>query len=307
MAVTAALDTTIAVVTPENIEFKYQLAGPFRRLPAYVIDVFTRWSFLILLAILFMFLSGLLDLRFLGPFAVAGGFVIYFLVSWFYGTVLETFFNGRTVGKWACGIRTVDIEGRPITGRSAVIRNLLRVADFAPFAALSQWDPDVPPMFIIPTGMAGLVAMVFTRRLQRLGDLAAGTMVIIDERSWRVPTVQSDDPRIPALASFIPAGYRVSRSMARTLAVYAERRHHLTPARRRELTRHLTVPLIDLFEFRNDIDPDLLMQSLYYKTFIAESKLEQPDLGPLAGYSPLRRDMKTQAPQAEAPPTQGMS
>lgn len=299
MAFTAALDTTIAVVTPENIEFKYQLAGPFRRLPAYLIDLIARWSFLLVLWIGGALLLGLLDLSFLGPFAVAGGLVFYFLVGWFYGAVFETFFNGRTIGKWACGIRTIDIDGRPISGKRAVIRNLLRVADLAPIAAMSQWDPDIPPIFIIPTGMAGLLSMVFTRRLQRLGDLAAGTMVIIDERTWRVPTTRVDDPRIPALASYIPAGYRVSRSMARTLAVYAERRHHLTPARRREVTRHLTVPLIDLFEFRSDIDPDLLMQSLYYKTFLAESQLEQPDLGPLAGYSPLKRDSKTPPPPPE--------
>jgi hypothetical protein len=76
--------------------------------------------------------------------------------------------------------------------------------------------------------------------------------------------------------------------MARTLAVYAERRHYLTPARRREVARHLAIPLIDRFEFRSDIDPDLLMYSLYYKAFLAESSGELADLGPLAGYSPLR-------------------
>ncbi len=294
MASTAALDTTIAVVTPENIAFEYQLAGPFRRLPAYLIDFVARWSIIIAVWIGGMVFLGLLDLSFLGPFALAGGLVFVFMVSWFYGAILETYFNGRTIGKWSCGIRTIDVDGRPISGKRAVIRNLLTVADLGPIAALSQWDADIPPMFLIPTGMVALLAMVFTRRLQRLGDLAAGTMVIVDERSWRIPTTKVDDPRIPALASFIPPDYRISRSMARTLAIYAERRHYLTPARRREVTRHLAVPLIDRFEFRSDIDPDLLMQSLYYKTFLAESQLEQPDLGPLAGYSPLKRDLNKQ-------------
>lgn len=291
MASTAALDTTIAVVTPENIAFEYQLAGPFRRLPAYLIDLIARWSLLFAVWMVGMVVISYLNLTFLGPFAIAAGLIFYFLLSWFYGAALETFFNGRTIGKWACGIRTIDVDGRPISGKRAVIRNLLRVADLAPLAALSQVDPDIPPAFMIPTGMIGLVSMILTRRLQRLGDLAAGTMVIIDERSWRVPTTKVDDPRIAALASYLPADYRVSRSMARTLAVYAERRHYLTPARRREVTRHLTIPLIEHFEFRNDIDPDLLMQSLYYKTFLAESQLAQPDLRPLAGYSPLRREL----------------
>jgi hypothetical protein len=143
---------------------------------------------------------------------------------------------------------------------------------------------------MIPTGMVALLTMVMTRRMQRLGDLAAGTMVIVDERSWRLPVAKVDDPRVAALASYFPGDYRVSRSMARALAIYAERRHYLTPARRREVARHLTVPLVDLFEFRRDIDPDLLMYALYYRTFLTDASDDNPDLGPLAGYSPLRRD-----------------
>ena len=126
--------------------------------------------------------------------------------------------------------------------------------------------------------------------MQRLGDLAAGTMVIVDERGWRLPVAKVDDPRVPALASFFPGDYRVSRSMAKTLAIYAERRHYLTPARRREIARHLAIPLIDRFEFRADIDPDLLMYALYYQVYLSDSSDEIADLGPLAGFSPLRRD-----------------
>tara|TARA_R110002049_G_scaffold47902_1_gene138430 strand:- start:144533 stop:145528 length:996 start_codon:yes stop_codon:yes gene_type:complete len=294
MAATSSLDTTIAVVTPENIAFEYQLAGPFRRLPAYLIDIAIRWFFLGILffvAVMFLNFAG----GFGGPFFVAGGFITYFLVSWFYGTILETYFNGRTVGKWACGIRVIDIEGRPINGSRALIRNLLRIADFWPLAAPSQFSSEIPPMMIIPTGMVALVTIIMTRRMQRLGDLAAGTMVIVDERSWELPVVKVDDPRVAALASYLPGDYRVSRSMARTLAIYAERRHFLTPARRREIASQLTDPLLDRFEFRRDIDSDLLMYALYYKTFLADPRAELPDLGPLAGYSPLLRDVNRMA------------
>ena len=291
MVAPAALDTTIAVITPENIGFNYQLAGPFRRLPAYLIDVGVRWGIILVMGIGLMFTGALIDIQSLGPFLTAAGIIIYFLVSWFYGTILETYFNGRTIGKWSTGIRTIDVDGRPISGKRALIRNLLRIADLAPLAAINQFaGDDVPPIFLIPTGMVGLATMVATRRMQRLGDLAAGTMVIIDERSWRLPVAKVDDPRVAALASYIPGDYRVSRSMAKTLAIYAERRHYLTPARRREVAKHLTIPLIDRFEFRSDVDPDLLMYSLYYKTFLADSTAELPDLGPLAGYSPLARD-----------------
>jgi len=285
------LDTTIAVITPENIAFKYQLAGPFRRLPAYLIDVAVRWIVIVLFIFAMLFTGAIVDIRFMSPFIVAAGFILNFVVSWFYGTLFETYFNGRTIGKWATGIRVIDVDGRPIDGKRALIRNLLRVADLAPMAAPSTFGAeDVPPMLLIPTAMIGLVTILFTRRMQRLGDLAAGTMVIVDERDWQLPVAKVDDPRIPALASFIPGDYRISRSMARTLAIYTERRHFLTPARRREVAKHLTNPLLDRFEFRRDVDPDLLMYALYYQAFLADPSAELPDLGALAGYSPLAKD-----------------
>lgn len=291
MAAPVALDTTIAVVTPENIAFNYQLAGPFRRFPAFLIDLAIQWGIMFAIAIALMILTAV-NTRLLGPFVTAGIFISFFVISWFYGAWMETYFNGRTVGKWACGIRVIGTRGEPITGKRAVIRNLLVVADLAPVAALGEVIEGAPPIFIIPTGLIGITVMVCTKRMQRLGDVAAGTMVIIDERSWKLPIGKVDDPRVPALASFFPADYRVSRTMARTLATYAERRDYLTRQRRHEVARHLTDPLIERFEFRTDIDPDLLMYALYYKTFLADSSAEAVDLGPLAGYSPLKRDQE---------------
>lgn len=291
MATTAPLDTTIAVVTPENIAFDYQLAGPFRRVPAYLIDLLVRWGAIVFLVVVAFFIGILIDIRTLSPFLIAGMLLTYFFISWFYGTLMETFFNGRTIGKWACGIRVIDVDGRPINGRRAFVRNLLKIVDLFPLATPGMFvDSEIPPIVLIPTGLAGLVTMMTTKRLQRLGDLAAGTMVIVDERSWRLPVAKVDDGRVAALASFIPADYRISRSMAKTLAIYAERRHYLTPARRREVARHLTNPLTERFEFRRDIDPDLLMYALYYKTFLSDASAELPDLGALAGYSPLIKD-----------------
>jgi uncharacterized RDD family membrane protein YckC len=286
------LDTTIAVVTPENIAFEYQLAGPFRRLPAYLIDIAVSFGVIVAVG-LTLLLVGLATQFSIPPAFLSASMMIgYFLISWFYGTFMETYFNGRTVGKWACGLRVICVDGRPIDGTRAVIRNLLRGADLFPYAALSQFDPSIPPVFLIPTGIVGLVCTICTRRMQRLGDMAAGTMVVIDERSWRLPVTKVEDPRAAALASFIPGDYRVSRSMARTLATYVERRAYLTPGRRREVARGLTDPLLQRFEFRPDIDPDLMMISLYHATFIADPRDAPPDLGPLAGHSPLAKDFQ---------------
>ncbi len=289
-----ALDTTISVVTPENIAFDYQLAGPFRRLPAYIIDVLTRYAILGgILFVMWLFLGmviGFSGATILGSFGSAVSMIVIFFFNQFYGTLLETYWNGRTVGKRAMGIRVIDIDGGPIDIRRAFLRNLLRVVDMMPFVPLSGAAIDLPLFGALTISSIGLICILFTKRMQRLGDLAAGTMVIDDERSWRLPIAKVDDARVPALASFIPGDYKITRTMAKTLAIYAERRHYLTPPRRREICRHLVYPLLDRFEFREDIDPDLLMYALYYKTFLAEPD-ETPNLGPLAGYSPLRKDI----------------
>jgi len=289
MTTANALDTTIAVVTPENIAFEYQLAGPFRRLPAYLIDVATRWAVIFTVAMALLLFGALTNVQAFGSFLLATGLVLYFLISWFYGTLFETYFNGRTIGKWACGLRVICVDGRPIDGTRAVIRNLVRIADVAPFAALSQLSMDASSMLWVPTGMVGFISIVCTRRMQRLGDLAAGTMVVVDERSWRLPITKIDDPRVPALAAYIPADYRVTRTMARTLATYCERRSYLTPARRREIASQLTTPLMQRFEFRPDTDPDLLMVALYHHNFLADTRLDGPSVGLLDGASPLLR------------------
>lgn len=298
MAISAPLDTTIEVVTPENIAFDYQLAGPFRRLPAYLFDIGVRIVVFGLIVFLLLFAGGLAG-AFSGRIVPAMGAAIllflYFLQSWFYGVFFETYFNGRTPGKWLCGLRVISDDGHPITAMQALLRNLLRVVDLMPAATLVAIDPE-NPYFQIPlmTGMVGLFTMMMTRRFQRLGDLAAGTMVVIDERSWTLPVARVDDPRIPALASFIPADYRATPTMAKALANYAERRLHLSPGRRREIARHLAVPLIERFEFRRDIDPDLLLYALYYRTFLADQTAEPPNLGPLAGFSPMAKDAAIQ-------------
>lgn len=313
MASTRAIDTTIEVVTPENISFDYQLAGPFRRLPAYVVDFVARWC-LIVIIILPLYLSGILlgflnlDLLLTGPFLIAVSFLVYFVLSWFYGTLMETFFNGRTIGKWITGIRVIEVDGRPVTGRSALLRNLLRIADFAPMYAISNVSDDIPPIYMIPTGVVGLLTMMLTRRMQRLGDLAAGTMVVVDEKRWRLPVDTVEDPRVPALATYLPADFRISRSMARTLAVYVERREKLSPSRRREVARHLIEPVLNQIEFRAEIDPDLMMYTLYYQAFLRpEPSLgdaeEVIDLSPLRGYSPLRHATKMEATRQPVPVT----
>ncbi len=60
---------------------------------------------------------------------------------------------------------------------------------------------------MIPTFVFALISMVLTRRMQRLGDLAAGTMVVIDEKNWYPKYAKFDDSRVASLAEFIPQSF----------------------------------------------------------------------------------------------------
>lgn len=294
----APLDTTIDVVTPENIAFRYQLAGPFRRLPAFLIDVMIRFMLILLAVFLVTLFAGVTGSALAGVVGFAAINIGWFLVWWFYGVAMETWCNGRTVGKIVMRIRVVTVSGQPIGGVQAMLRNLICVADLAPPISLQFFSADAPPVYLIPTGIGALIVMTCTRRMQRLGDLAAGTMVVIDERGWTLPVARVDDTRVPALASYLPADFRVSPSLAKVLALYAERRLLLSPARRRELAKNLATPLTQRFEFREDIDPDLLLYALYWRTFLADSRAGDVDLQPLAGYSPLRKDSQVMVVEA---------
>ena len=254
----AQIDTTIEVVTPENIAFHYRVAGPFRRLPALIVDV----AICVFLLWILGLVATLLSIAF-GSAAEAVTIIGFFFLFWFYGGLFETFMDGQTLGKRMLGIRVVSTNGQPINGHQAIVRNILRIVD-------------------VLVG-AGLVSMAMTRRFQRLGDLACHTMVVVEERPWFTGVVTFEDPRAFQLASYLPSDLQVSRSMARAIAHYAERRRYFQPARRREVASHIAKPLLEQFRLPADTSYDLLLCSMYYRLFIAD-----------------RRDDEAHAAQAEA-------
>jgi hypothetical protein len=118
--------------------------------------------------------------------------------------------EGARTAPAAVGLRVVEADGRPVGAAGSVIRNLLRTADFLPL------------MFGF-----GLLFMLFHPRFQRLGDLAAGTLVV-----WAPELPQS--PALPAAPPLAPAG-KLRLSEQKALIAYAERCPRLSPARQEEL------------------------------------------------------------------------
>jgi uncharacterized RDD family membrane protein YckC len=276
------LDATLSVVAPEHITFDYRLAGPFRRLPAFILDLCIGTAVFIALAIVINMTVAMAS----GYLATAVMFLLFFVIWWFYGVLFETFMNGQTPGKYMVGLRVLSDSGEPINGMQATLRNLLRAAD----------------MFV---PVVGLVVMSLNKKFQRLGDIVAGTIVVIEERQWLTGVAQLEDPRAIQLAAYLPPNFVVTRSLARTLATYVERRRFFTPPRRREVARHLAIPLLNRFGLPPDTSYDLVLCALYYRTFIAdrsqdERRLAEANAAAKVTTNQFAYTQPTAAPMAQA-------
>lgn len=229
------LDTTVLVVTPENVTFDFQLAGPFPRVLALLLDIFLIAVFVIAL---------LISLGTLGTGFEGLGLIIIFFTWWGYGMVLETMNNGQTVGKSALGLRVVSGTGLSITPAQAILRNILRAADL------------IPPFF------PGVFAMLGNSRFQRLGDLAANTMVIVEKSNLR-PKPPLTGVDTSAIEDLIPKKFSPSISLMDTLAAYIGRRKVLSPGRRKELAGTLANHYRTVWSLPKSVDPDLLLCAMY--------------------------------------------
>lgn len=269
---TRQLDLRIEVQTPENIAFQYRVAGPFRRLPAYLIDLVIRgllaWSALML----FVFSFGSV-----GLFGLVGGWmlIVWFVLSWFYGGLFEAYWNGQTPGKRMMRLRVLSTDGQPINALQAVLRNILRAADAMPVIPIPGAEMAVP---LIPLYQVGLLVPMLNERYQRLGDLACGTMVVVEEREYRAGIVPMRDVDAIRLSAELPPNLRISRSLGRALTRYVSRRAAFSAERRAEIARRLGEVLCRQYDLPSTTYHDRLLCALYFRAFINDrgEAVDQP-------------------------------
>ncbi len=161
------VDSRILVETPEGVDFEFVLAGPGKRSAAFIADLFIKAGFLSLGVVLPLALSPGRPLIF--GVGVGLWLALWFVVDWFYGSIFESMWNGQTPGKRLYHLRVIRTNGTPITSASAIGRNFLLAAD-------SQ------PLLICGLYTVGLISMLATRRMQRIGDLVFDTMVVDESR-----------------------------------------------------------------------------------------------------------------------------
>ncbi|MBN1283997.1 MAG: RDD family protein [Anaerolineae bacterium] len=164
---------SLFIDTPENVMLEAEIAGFGSRCMAAVIDYFIL--FVLMIAFSIFFSRAAINSPLSGDVLVAIFVLLQFLLVTFYHLFFEFVWNGQTPGKRRLGIRVVQANGMPLNTGGALIRNLVRLFDFL-------------PLFY---GI-GLVALFVTKRTQRLGDLAARTIVIRERKQLTLQTVQED-------------------------------------------------------------------------------------------------------------------
>ena len=203
------IDTLQTVELADGMEIHLRVAGPFLRLSAFLLDLISKYAVMValqsLLELIFPFLGG--------NVAIAFSYLAAFFVWWFYDVVFELSPWGATLGKKAFGLRVVNEAGGGVKVGQAMIRNIIKTIEiFVPFLPLIA---------------------CFHPRFQRLGDLAAGTLVIYSR-----PRI---DPMVPGPPPMhcVPVNLALSREEEAAILSYRYRSGGWSEARRVELADHL--------------------------------------------------------------------
>lgn len=243
----------LSVETPEQISINYQKAGIGSRFYAALLDT------IILVLILFLgfyvnqgMLIYLSDI--FGNWLGAIGGIIVFAMFWGYYMVFEIVTNGQSPGKYALGLRVIKDGGYPITFSDSAIRNLVRLADF------------LPSFYGV-----GLIVMLFSPNWQRLGDLAAGTLVVKTPRKHSLSSENNLNPDVPVYN--VPVEefqYKdwiqldmVTDSELMRIREFLSRSSSLLIGRRNELARAIGAPLVDKMGGYENVRYDIFLKELY--------------------------------------------
>lgn len=247
------MNEQLSIETPEQIDISFQKAGIGSRFYAALID--TLLLVLILLLGFYInrnFISELGDA--LGNWLGALGGIIVFALFWGYYMVFEVTTNGQSPGKRALGLRVIKDGGYPISFADSAIRNLVRVVDFLPFLY-----------------GAGLTAMLITSNWKRLGDLAAGTLVVKTARTdLKLSGVNSKaeasainiSPQVFDYAAWIRPEL-VTENELGVIREYLARRGTLPKLRRSELARTIANPIIDKMGGSGSVSYEKFLEEVY--------------------------------------------
>ncbi len=242
-----SLFNRVTLQTPESVELEFRLAGAGSRALALVIDYLIWGALLFLLALAWFFTAAVLP-EAVQQFYAAVSLFVLFATYVGYFVFFETLWRGQTPGKRLTKIRVVREDGRPIGLQQALLRALLRPID---------------DLFYL-----GLLFILFSKQEKRLGDMAAGTLVI-EEGSADAKTQIELSNNAQALATeLIETGniVKLSPDDFATIREFLKRRKKLSPSARLSLGDKLAGQaenLLDMQETPLNVVPESFLEAIY--------------------------------------------
>ena len=226
----------VILKTPEGVAFALLPAGPIARFAAWAVDLAVV-SVVFAAAELALTLTSLVS----PDVGRAAGIIAFFVISLGYAMVCEWRYKGQTIGKRLLSIRVVDAEGMRLQPGQIAIRNILRVIDSLPLCY-----------------MVGAISCMASRKSQRLGDIAANTMVIREPKVQRPDLEQLKEDKYNSLRAYplLAARLRQRTSQAEAdIALQAlVRRDSLDPPSRVELFREIAGRFKEGLDFPEEAD-----------------------------------------------------
>jgi uncharacterized RDD family membrane protein YckC len=192
------LDTTRRVATPEGIELTLRLAGPVPRALAWSVDFLLRAAVVLVVSLI----ASRFGRAGTGVVLITAFFVEWLLPAWF-----EAMWSGQTPGKRLFRLAVLNDDGTPVRWPGALTRNLLRAADFLPFLY-----------------GVGLITMLMNRDFKRLGDLAAGTVVVYQAEKVAAARAIPQAPPQPPPLSLSPEEQRAVLDLAERSSTFTRER-----------------------------------------------------------------------------------
>jgi len=229
------MSAELRIRTPEGITFAYQLAGPVTRCMAWGIDfVLVMAACTVISYSLGMFGVFAFDL------AQAAMAISFFVVPVAYGLIMEWFWRGQTVGKMVMRLRVMDADGLRLQFHQVLMRNLVRFADL------------LPGFYLV-----GGTVSVLSQKGQRLGDLAAGTIVVHHRKPAEPDLEQLLGTKFNSLRTHPHLcgrlRQRTSPDEARLALQALVRRNEIEPAARVELFREIATHFKTLAHFPPEV------------------------------------------------------
>ncbi|KQC29470.1 RDD family protein [Flagellimonas eckloniae] len=155
----------LQINTTQNVNLDYKIVSIGERIVAFLIDGLILYMYAFLVNII----SDALGYIYEDTWTQRGLAAFIFLPAMFYSLLMHSIFNGRTVGKMLLKMRVVRLDGTPVHWSNYLVRWMLRLVDI--------W---------IFLGSIGILSILFSERRQRVGDAAAGTVVISTKNKTKV-------------------------------------------------------------------------------------------------------------------------